>query len=222
VKTRILLADDHALVRAGLCSLLEKIPSVQVIAEAKDGREAVELVRRHRPHVAMVDIAMPKMNGLEAAVRITREVSNVKVIVLSMYTNQEYVVQAMRAGASGYLIKDDAPSELKQAIRSVISGQLYFSPRISKDVIKRYLQRVSGEPGPSAQLTPRQREILQLIVEGNSTKEIAFSLGLSGKTVDAHRLQLMEKLHIHDLPGLVRYAMRVGLVPTEAPVRQRI
>jgi DNA-binding NarL/FixJ family response regulator len=219
VKTRILLADDHALVRAGFCSLLEKIPSVGVIAEAEDGRAAVELAKKHRPDVALVDIAMPKMNGLEVAARIRKEVSTVKVIVLSMYANQEYVVQAMRAGASGYLVKDDAPSELKQAIRLVTSGQLYFSPRISKDVIKSYLQRVSGEPDTLAQLTSRQREILQLIVEGNSTKEIAFSLGLSGKTVDAHRLQLMEKLRIHDLPGLVRYAMRVGLVPVEAPVR---
>jgi DNA-binding NarL/FixJ family response regulator len=219
MKTRILLADDHALVRAGFCSLLEKIPFVTVVAEAEDGREAVELVRKHRPDVALIDIAMPKLNGLETVARVTKEFSKTKVIVLSMYANHEYVVQAIRAGASGYLVKDDAVSQLKAAIEVVRKGELYFSPRISKELVQKYLGQADGEHDPLGRLTPRQREILQLIAEGNSTKEIAFSLGLSGKTVDAHRLQLMEKLDIRDLPGLVRYAMRVGLVPAEVRVQ---
>jgi DNA-binding NarL/FixJ family response regulator len=217
VKTRILLADDHALVRAGFRSLLEKIPSVKVVSEAEDGREAVELVKKHRPDVALIDIAMPKLNGLEAIARITKEFPKTKVIVLSMHSNQEYVVQAMQIGARGYLIKEDAVSELKAAIKGVARGELYISPRISKQVTDGYLERVGIRYDPLAKLTPRQREILQLLAEGNSTKEIAFSLGLSGKTVDSHRLQVMKKLHIRDLPGLVRYAMRAGLVPGEGP-----
>jgi DNA-binding NarL/FixJ family response regulator len=218
VKTRVLLADDHALVRAGFRSLLEKIPSVKVVAEANDGREAVELVRKHRPEVALIDIAMPKLNGLEAVARITKEFPKTKVIVLSMYANQEYVLQAMRAGARGYLIKEAALSELKSAIKGVTRGELCLSPSISKHVSKDYLARAGIWYDPLAKLTRRQREILQLLAEGNSTKEIAFSLGLSGKTVDAHRLQIMKKLEIRDLPTLVRYAMRAGLVPTEDAV----
>jgi DNA-binding NarL/FixJ family response regulator len=216
MKTRILLADDHALVRAGFCSLLEKIPFVEVIAEAEEGREAVELVRKHRPDIALIDIAMPKLNGLEAVARITKESSDTRVIVLSMYANPEYVVQAMRAGARGYLIKEDAVSQLKAAIRIVTSGELYFSPRISKDFIKNYLERIDAEYDPLGQLTSRQREILQLIAEGKNTKEIASDLDVSIKTVEAHRLQLMGRLNIHDIPGLVRYAIRNGLVSTEA------
>jgi DNA-binding NarL/FixJ family response regulator len=216
MKIRILLADDHALVRAGFCSLLEKIPFVQVIAEAEEGREAVELARKHRPDIALIDIAMPKLNGLEAVARITKESPNTRVIVLSMYANPEYVVQAMRAGAHGYLVKEDAVSQLKAAIRIVTSGELYFSPRISKDFIKNYLERVDAEYDPLGQLTSRQREILQLIAEGKNTKEIASDLDVSTKTVEAHRLQLMGRLNIHDIPGLVRYAIRSGLVSTEA------
>src|SRR3984893_2234393 len=215
MKTRILLADDHALVRAGFCSLLEKIPFVEVIAEAEEGREAVELTRKHRPDIALIDIAMPKLNGLEAVARITKESSNTRVIVLSMYANPEYVVQAMRAGAHGYLIKEDAVSQLKAAIKVVASGELYFSPRISKDFIKNYLGRVDADYDPLGQLTSRQREILQLIAEGKNTKEIASDLDVSIKTVEAHRLQLMGRLNIHDIPGLVRYAIRRGLVSSE-------
>jgi DNA-binding NarL/FixJ family response regulator len=218
VKTRVLLADDHALVRAGFRSLLEKIPSVKVVAEANDGREAIELVRKHRPEVALIDIAMPKLNGLEAVARITKEFPGTKVIVLSMYANQEYVFQAMRAGARGYLIKEAALSELKSAIKGVTRGELWLSPGLSKHVTEDYLARLGIWYDPLSKLTRRQREILQLLAEGNSTKEIAFSLSLSGKTVDAHRLQIMKKLEIHDLPTLVRYAMRAGLVPTEDPV----
>jgi DNA-binding NarL/FixJ family response regulator len=222
VKTRILLADDHALVRAGFRSLLEKIPFIHVVAEAKDGRETVELVKKHRPDVALIDIAMPKLNGLDAVARITQEFPNTRAIVLSMYANQEYVVKALQIGARGYLIKGDAACELKAAIKGVTRGELYLSPSISKHTINGYLERIGVRYDPLAELTPRQREILQLLAEGNSTKEIAFSLVLSGKTVDAHRLQVMRKLHIRDLLGLIRYAMQIGLVPAEAPAGRKI
>ena len=217
-KTRILLADDHRLVRAGFRSLLEKIPSFKVVAEGGDGREAIKMLRKHRPDVVLMDVAMPRLNGLEACTRIRKESPNTQVIILSMYANEEYVVQALRAGARGYLIKDASLAELERAIRVVGRGETYFSPQISRRTIENYLARIDGNRGGLKSLAPRQREILQLIAEGSSTKEIAYSLGLSGKTVDAHRLQLMRKLHIRDLPGLVRYAMRAGLVPGEGPV----
>ena len=217
-KTRILLADDHRLVRAGFRSLLEKNPSFEVVAEGGDGREALRMLKKHRPDVVLMDVAMPRLNGLEACTRIRKEFPNTQVIILSMYANEEYVVQALRAGARGYLVKDASVGELERAIRAVKKGETYFSPQISKRAIENYLTRIDANQGGLKNLTPRQREILQLIAEGNSTKEIAFALGLSGKTVDAHRLQLMRKLHIRDLPGLVRYAMRVGLVPGEGPV----
>ena len=221
MKTRVLLAEDHALVRAGFRSLLEKIPFVTVVAEAKDGKEAVELARKHCPDVALMDIAMPKLNGLEAIARVTKQLPDTKVIVLSMYANQEYVAQALELGALGYLVKEDAFSELKAAIKGVTRGEVYISPSISQHVID-YRDRVDVQHEPLQELTPRQREILQLLAEGNSTKEIAFQLRLSGKTVDAHRLQVMKKLHIRDLLGLVRYAMRVGLVPSESPMERKI
>jgi DNA-binding NarL/FixJ family response regulator len=214
-KTRVLLADDHGLVRAGFRSLLEKIPSVEVVAEARDGREALALLKTHRPDVVLMDIAMPSLNGLEAVARASKEFSNTRVIILSMHTNEEYVVQALRAGASGYVIKDAAVAELGLAIQAVTSGGTYLSPRISKAMIEAYLDRVGDECSPLEQLTPRQREIVKLIAEGNSTKEIAFLLNVSVKTVETHRGQLMDKLGIHDIPGLVRYAIRAGLVPPE-------
>jgi DNA-binding NarL/FixJ family response regulator len=214
-KTRILLADDHGLVRAGFRSLLEKIPFVEVVAEAADGREALELARKHQPDVLLIDVAMSGLNGLEAVARLNKEASPPKAIMLSMHASEEYVVQALRNGACGYLIKDAAVGELERAIQAVMSGEIYLSPRISKRVIKDYLERVGDSQGPLMQLTSRQREILQLIAEGSSTKEIAFNLKLSVKTVETHRKQLMDKLDIHDVPGLVRYAMRAGLIPVE-------
>jgi len=216
-KTRIMLADDHQLVRAGFRALLKKIPAFEVVAEAKDGREALDLFKKHRPDVVLIDIAMPKLNGLEAIARINRDFPNARVIVLSMYANQEYVVQAIQAGARGYLIKEDAVSELKAAIKGVTEGELYLSPRISKHLSHGELERVGVRYDPLAKLTPRQREILQLIAEGNNTMEIAFLLKLSVKTVEAHRTQLMQRLEINDIPSLVRQAMRSGLVPGEGP-----
>src|SRR4029077_12032214 len=175
-KTRVMLADDHQLVRAGFRALLKQIPAVEVVAEAADGREALDLFKKHRPDVVLIDIAMPKLNGLEAIARMTREFPNAKVIVVSMYANREYVVQAMQAGARGYLIKDDAVSELKSAIKGVTAGELYLSPHISKHLTHGELERVGVRYDPLAKLTTRQREILQLIAEGYNTKEIAFLL----------------------------------------------
>jgi DNA-binding NarL/FixJ family response regulator len=216
-KTRIMLADDHQLVRAGFRALLKQVPAFEVVAEAKDGREALDLFKKHRPDVVLIDIAMPKLNGLEAIARITKDSPKARVIVLSMHTNQEYVMQAIQAGARGYLIKGDAVSDLKSAIKEVIDGELYFSPSISKHLTPGDLEKVGVRYDPLAKLTTRQREILQLIAEGNNTKEIAFLLKVSVKTVEAHRTQLMRRLGINDIPSLVRQAMRSGLVPGEGP-----
>jgi DNA-binding NarL/FixJ family response regulator len=213
--TRVLLADDHALVRAGIRALLEKIPSTEVVGEAGTGREALELVRSKLPNIALMDIAMTELGGLEALPRITKDFPSVKVIILSAHSSEEYVIRALREGAAGYMLKDSATTELELAINSVIQGNIYLSPSISRTVIDDYLQRVSGAVSPLEQLTSRQREILQLIAEGKNTKEIAAELDISVKTVEAHRLQLMDRLNIHDIPGLVRYAIRNGLVSAE-------
>jgi DNA-binding NarL/FixJ family response regulator len=214
-ETRVLLADDHALVRAGIRALMEKIPDVEVVGEAGTGREALELVRSTLPNIVLMDIAMTELGGLEALPRITKDFPSVKVIILSAHANEEYVIRALREGASGYMLKDSATTELELAINSVIQGKIYLSPSISRTVIDDYLQRVSGAFSPLEQLTSRQREILQLIAEGKNTKEIAAALDISIKTVESHRLQLMDRLNIHDIPGLVRYAIRSGLVSAE-------
>jgi len=209
---RILLADDHALVRAGIRSLLKNMEGIEVIAEASDGREALRLVRAHRPDVVLMDIAMPGLNGLEAAARIAKKFPHVHVVILSMHVNEEYVLQALRAGAAGYMVKGANAAELEIAIRAVARSEMYLSPTVSKHVVTDYIQRISGEPTSVEVMTPRQREVLQLITEGYSTKKIAHTLKISVKTVETHRMQLMERLDIHDIAGLVRYAIRVGLV----------
>jgi DNA-binding NarL/FixJ family response regulator len=213
--TRVLLADDHALVRAGIRALLEKTPSVEVVGEAGTGREALELVRSELPNIVLMDIAMTELGGLEALPRITKDFPSVKVIILSAHASEEYVIRALREGASGYMLKDSATSELELAINSVIHGKIYLSPSISRTVIDDYLQRVSGAVSPLEQLTSRQREILQSIAEGKNAKAIAADLDISIKTVESHRLQLMDRLNIHDVPGLVRFAIRNGLVSAE-------
>ncbi len=213
--TRVLLADDHALVRAGIRALLEKIPNVEVIGEANSGRETLELVKSELPNLVLMDIAMAELGGLEALPRITKDFPSVNVIILSAHANEEYVIRALRNGAAGYMLKDAATAELELAINSVAQGKTYLSPSISRTVIDNYLERVGGESGPLEHLTPRQREILQLIAEGTNTKEIACQLNVSVKTIESHRLQLMERLNIHDIPGLVRYAIRSGLISAE-------
>jgi DNA-binding NarL/FixJ family response regulator len=221
--TRVLLVDDHLLVRAGLRTLLEQMPGTEVVGEASNGREALDLIKANPPDVILMDITMAEMNGLVATAQITHEFPQVRIIMLSMHATKEYVTQALQAGASGYLLKDAAPTELELAIRSVMRGEKYLSPAVSTHVIADYLQRSTGNPAkradaevsPSAPLTLRQREILQLIAEGNTTKEIAAKLTLSVKTVETHRTQLMERLDIHDIAGLVRYAIRIGLVTSD-------
>jgi DNA-binding NarL/FixJ family response regulator len=212
---RILLADDHTLVRAGFRSLLEHLPGLKVIAEAGDGREALRFIEAERPDVVFMDIAMPGMNGLEAAARVAREFPNVRVIILSMNAAEEYVLQALRCGAAGYLLKNADTAELDLALKAVMRGETYLSPAVSKHVVADYVRRVGSEASPLERLTPRQREVLQLIAEGNTTKEIARKLNVSVKTVETHRAQLMDQLDIHDVAGLVRYAIRVGLVAAD-------
>jgi DNA-binding NarL/FixJ family response regulator len=209
---RVLLADDHALVRAGFRALLEALPEVQVLEEAANGRDAMRLTKLHQPDVVLMDIAMAGMNGLEAAERIVKEFPRVRVLVLSMHANEEYVLQALRVGAAGYLLKDADTAELDIALRAVTRGETYLSPGVSRQVVDDYVRRVGPGTTTLDQLTPRQREILQLIAEGQSTKEIAQTLDLSVKTVETHRAQLMDRLDIHDVAGLVRYAIRTGVV----------
>ena len=213
---RVLLADDHSLFRAGIQALLIQIDGVEVIGEADTGRKALDLVRSHTPDVVLMDIAMPEMNGLETASRVTKEFPSVRVIMLSMHAGEEYVMQALRAGASGYLLKDAATSELELAVRAVARGETYLTPTISKRVIDDYLMRTTGTSSSTDQLTKRQREILQLIAKGYTSKEMAQMLNLSPKTIETHRTQLMKQLDIHDVAGLVRYAIRVGLVAVDA------
>jgi DNA-binding NarL/FixJ family response regulator len=212
----VILADDHSLVRAGIRSLLEQLPNLTIVAEAGDGREALALVQARTPDVIVMDITMPGLNGLDATARIVQEHPRTKVLILSMHTGEEYVRHALRAGASGYLLKDAATTELALAIEALRHNRSYLSSAISKDVIDRH-RRQSQDPKsrPVKPLTPRMREILQLIAEGDSTKEIAHRLSLSVKTIETHRMHLMARLNIHDVAGLVRYALRNGLISAE-------
>jgi DNA-binding NarL/FixJ family response regulator len=209
---RVLLADDHTLVRAGLRKLLESIDGMQVVGECGDGLELLVLVESLQPQLVLMDIAMPGLNGLEATARVVKQWPATRVLILSMHQNEEYVRQALRHGAVAYLLKDAAPLELELAIQAVLQGGTYLSPAVSKGVLNDYVQRLRGEDQEPELLTPRQREVLQLIAEGHSSKEIARRLDLSVKTVETHRSQLMKQLDIHEVTGLVRYAMRLGLL----------
>ena len=209
---RILLADDHSLVRAGIRALLQKISNVQVVAEAENGREALELIGKFKPDIALMDIAMPELDGLTAAARVAKEFPEVRVIILSMHSDQEYVLRALRAGAKGYLLKGARTSELELAVTAVARGETYLSPAASIHVIDDVVRRASGETRPLERLTARQRQVLQLIAEGHTRKQIAQALKIRAKTVDTFRAQLMEGLNIHDVAGLVRFAISEGLV----------
>lgn len=213
---RLILADDHTLVRAGIRALLEKLPRVTVLAEAGDGREVLELVPKLRPDVVVMDIAMPGLNGLDAAEQLTAQFPAVRVVLLSMHQNEEYVRRALQAGVTGYLLKKAALTELETALLHVARGEVYLSREISERLSKTFrLDDFARPQTPLEQLTGRQREILQLIAEGQNTKQIAERLRLSPKTVEYHRLKLMTVLNLRDIPGLVRFALRVGLVPPE-------
>lgn len=210
---RVLLADDHHLVRAGFRALVERIPGFEVVAEAVSGREALQLVEKHRPDVVLMDIMMPELDGLGAAAQVAAISPHTRVLILSMNAGAESVLGAVRAGAAGYLLKDVSPAEMELALRAVASGQTYLCSAASRHVIAGYVHGAAASP--LERLTPRQREVLQLIAEGCTTKEVASRLGIGVKTAETHRAQLMQELDIHDVAGLVRFAIRSGLVSCE-------
>ena len=209
--TRIVVVDDHRLVRAGIVALLEDIPEVQVVGQASDGIQALKTVAELKPDVLILDPAMPEMSGLEVLARIHESHPRVKVIILSMHDSAEHVHRALKQGASGYLLKDVLPDELVLAIDAITQGRTWLSSAISKTVIDGYLGR-NGDEASLPQLTERQNQVLKMIAEGHSTKQISGHLNLSAKTIETYRAQIMEKLDIHDIAGLVRYAIRQGIV----------
>lgn len=211
---RIVLADDHTILRKGLRLLLERETDFKVVAEASHGREVVDAVDRDVPDVVIMDIAMPMMNGIEATKRINEAHPKTAVIILSVHSDEAYVLRALKAGARGYLLKDSAESDLIQAVRAVAAGKAYFSPAVSKILADDYVRQVreQGVEDPYDLLTARERELLQLIAELKATKEIAELLGLSPHTVDTHRGNLMQKLNIHSIPEVILYAVRRGVI----------
>ena len=213
----IFVADDHAVVRDGLRFLLEAQDDLRVIGDAADGRSAVQLVEQLRPNVAIVDIAMPVLNGIEATRQICETCADVKVIILSMHSTSEHVFRALQAGAVGYLLKESAGVEVVNAVRAVHRGHRYLSQKISDQVIENYARQrgAARTTGPLDRLTPREREVLQLVVEGKTSAQIAEILSLSRKTVETYRSRLMRKLDIDDLPSLVKFAIQHGLTPLE-------
>ena len=205
---RVLLADDHAIFRQGLRGLLER-EGFQIVAEAGDGREAIKRATALTPDIAALDLSMPLLNGLDAAREIIRVSPRTRAILLTMHSEDPYVMEALRAGIKGYVLKTQAATDLVQAIQEVSRGRVYLSPGVSQAVVQAYLAKSELPPDP---LSPREREVLQLVAEGKTTKEIAGVLGLSVKTAESHRTRIMEKLDIHGAAGLVRYAIRRGLI----------
>jgi DNA-binding NarL/FixJ family response regulator len=214
---RIIIADDHQIVRQGLSTLLAKEPDMEVVAEAENGRKVVQLAKELAPHIVIMDVNMPDLNGIEATRQILYSTPGIKVIALSMHTDRRFVVNMLKAGASGYLLKDCAFEELSHAIRLVMANKTYLSPGVSDIVIKDYVQGLAT-PGSSAfsVLTNREREVLQLMAEGKTTSQIAEHLHISVKTVETHRQQVMHKLGIHSVAELTKYAIREGLTSLES------
>ncbi len=209
---RIVLADDHGMFRAGIRAVLKDCEGIEIVAEAADGAEAVSLAVQHKPDVVVMDISMAGLNGIEACKRLSKELPKVRVVILSMHTEGEYVVRALRAGAVGYVLKDASASEVEIAIRTAFRGDEYLSPAVCRHLDADFRQRVDEPYDSLDRLTARQREILQLVAEGRTTQEIAERLFISIKTVETHRAHLMERLSIFDVPGLVKYAIRMRLI----------
>jgi DNA-binding NarL/FixJ family response regulator len=209
---RILLADDHTMVRQGLRKVLEERPEWQVVAEAGDGHEAVRLAELHKPNVAVLDVAMPLLNGIEATRRIAKRVPQTKVLVLSMYSDEAYVTQMMKAGASGYLLKDSAGVDLLEAVQAVAQGKSYFSPAVARLMLDDYARQRGTDTDRYESLSDREREIFQLIAEGKANKEIAALLFISLSTVETHRARIMEKLDLHSAAEIVLHAVRRGVI----------
>jgi two-component system, NarL family, response regulator NreC len=214
ISVRIVLADDHTIMRHGLRLVLERQPDFAVIGEANNGREAIDLVIRETPDVVIMDIAMPLLNGIEATRRITEERLRTAVVILSMHSDEGYILKALRAGARAYLLKDSADADLIHAVRSVCAGKAFFSPAVSKVLADDYLRQIrqQGVDDPYELLTVRERELLQLIVELKATKDIAAMLGVSPHTIDTHRSNLMQKLNVHSIAELILYAVRRGVI----------
>ncbi|MCK5010585.1 MAG: response regulator transcription factor [Deltaproteobacteria bacterium] len=212
-KIKVVVADDHTILRQGIKALLDNQEGIEVMGEAKDGREAIKTIEELLPDVILMDIAMPGLNGLEATRRIKKKFPKTKVVVLTMHANEEYIFQILNAGADGYLVKETAFQDLISAINAVHKGEAFMSPSISKKVMTDYIQRAQGEEKVGFDtLTTREREILQLVAEGNSNKKIAEALFISPKTVETHRAHIMDKLNIHDRAGLIKYAIRKGMI----------
>ena len=213
-KIGILLADDHQLMRSGIRLMLEREPDLTVVGEASDGREAVALAKTLKPDVVVMDIGMPNLNGIEAALQMTQENPDLAVVIVSMHSDESYVLRALKAGARGYLLKDSAEADLIKALHAVGAGKSFFSPVVSKLLLDDYVRKLkrSGTEDSYDLLTPREREILQLIAEGKSNKDIANLLNLSVYTVESHRSNLMQKLNLRGLPELILYAVRRGLI----------
>ena len=215
---RILIADDHAIMRRGLRTLLEREPGLEVIAEACDGREAIALARRERPHVAILDIAMPNLNGIEAARQIAEILPDTQIVILTVQADEAYLLSALKAGARGYVLKSSAESEVVDAVKAVTSGKAFFSPKVSRilaDDYTRYLQREQATDAYEL-LTSREREILQLLAEGATNKDIANALELSHTTVICHRQHIFQKLNLHSIADLILYAVRKGIISTQS------
>lgn len=213
-KIRILLADDHTVMRAGLRLLLERQPDMVVVAEAEDGRQAVELAASHTPDVVVLDIGMPLLNGIEATRQIVEKLPKTSVVILSMHSDESYVMRSLKAGAKAYLLKDSAEADLIRAIRAVRDGKSFFSPAVSKLLLEDYIRQLQerGEEDSYELLTTREREILQLLAEGKSNKDVANLLNLSLYTVETHRAHILQKLGLHTVPDLILYAVRKGII----------